>query len=47
VDHAVKPYESYELEDVPPEPLKFDVEAINVEAGKHELQMLGLLKMQS
>ncbi|CAM6020123.1 unnamed protein product [Sphagnum balticum] len=47
VDHAVLPYESYELEDVPPEPLKFDVEAINVEAGKHELQMLGLLKMQS
>jgi hypothetical protein len=34
-------------EDVPPEPVKFDVEAINVEAGKHELQMLGLLKMQS
>ncbi|KAG0562048.1 hypothetical protein M758_9G127800 [Ceratodon purpureus] len=44
LDPTVLPYDSYELGDVPPEPVEFDVERVNFEAAQSELKHLGLMK---
>lgn len=42
LDPAVKPYRGYKLQDAPPEAEAFQVEAVNVEQGRHELAQLGI-----
>ncbi|KAL3689095.1 hypothetical protein R1sor_015404 [Riccia sorocarpa] len=42
-DPSVLPYDSYEIGDAPPKPIDFHVEKMDPEAGKSELQRLGLL----
>ncbi|KAL4452234.1 hypothetical protein ABPG75_007896 [Micractinium tetrahymenae] len=42
LDPAVKPYRGYRLQDAPPEAEPFQVEPINVEAGRVELAQLGI-----
>ncbi|XP_024369153.1 uncharacterized protein [Physcomitrium patens] len=43
LDPTVLPYDSYELGDVPPEPVQFDLERVNFEDAQSELKHLGLL----
>ncbi|KAL2631203.1 hypothetical protein R1flu_015889 [Riccia fluitans] len=42
-DPSVLPYDSYEIGDAPPKPIDFEVEKVDPEAGRGELQRLGLL----
>lgn len=42
LDPSVKPYRGYKLQDAPPEAEPFQVEPINVEAGRVELAQLGI-----
>ena len=41
LDPSVKPYRGYRLQDAPPEAEPFQVEALNVEQGRHELALTG------
>ncbi|BFI34033.1 hypothetical protein MPTK2_4g20300 [Marchantia polymorpha subsp. ruderalis] len=41
-DPSVLPYDSYEIGDSPPEPINFEVEKVDHEAAKEELQRAGL-----
>lgn len=42
LDPAVKPYRGYRLQEPPPEAEPFQVEPVNVEAGRVELAQLGI-----
>eukprot|EP01024_Parvocaulis_polyphysoides_P044266 TRINITY_DN40757_c0_g1_i1.p2 TRINITY_DN40757_c0_g1~~TRINITY_DN40757_c0_g1_i1.p2 ORF type:complete len:397 (+),score=66.52 TRINITY_DN40757_c0_g1_i1:40-1191(+) len=45
LDGSVKPYESYELNDPPPEPEQFTIETIDRPTAEKELEQLGLLSI--
>lgn len=42
LDHRVLPYQSYELGDPPPDPEPFEIEPIDLQAARKELQSMGL-----
>ncbi|XP_024389042.1 uncharacterized protein [Physcomitrium patens] len=44
LDPTVLPYDSYEMGDAPPEPVKFDLERVDFESAQAELKHLGLMK---